>query len=689
MLRVQTLPLALLTVSLLLSSCQELEYSQEPEHQIGLGTESSRAVAALTEDERAAKQAIAAIEAADYDTALSALEHLIFSEQFALAEVALAEGEPEDTLGAIDRALGVRPYNEAAIRIKAEGSMMLARRMIANGVGALYVEGALVDSLESYLALPTSAVTMLGASEAAAQIGRLQPALDYARAARDIMTAGGVEESDTELQANITRAWAEASYRAFTAQYSFQQSTGANGESMVDGTDALFREAKDSLARYVGHRPDDVWSWRTLGDLHTWIGNDTEAAAIFGRAIDRMPENQELLERLLSSSKNLGPGAAIAAFEALNARHPQNAAALFMLGRLRIREALPGVADTPAETRHAFVDAEAELVRARNFDLEDTAMTSACLGWEVIARDGQGWCDYNNGNLDSAMETFLSMEELFEGGMAWQLGADLRSGVDGLWYVGDQFRQAGKWESAASAFAALHAYQPTDPNWANNTGFFYRDAGVEAETMARELCAAAHGLVTDEVRLGELRLAAAIAPELFGTPGEVALFQHAANEHASSAIAMLEKSYEAYIDASDLVPEDVRIVNDTALVLVYYLHKDLELAEKYLLRSIAMGEEQLALDAAKPADEALDGVARGMLTEAYGDAYQNLGVLHLLHKQDPAGAIPFFEKSVEIGPSPRPFLTEALIPFAKGDLDAPIEQVMPEIQWGASCPAPE
>ena len=41
------------------------------------------------------------------------------------------------------------------------------------------------------------------------------------------------------------------------------------------------------------------------------------------------------------------------------------------------------------------------------------------------------------------------------------------------------------------------------------------------------------------------------------------------------------------------------------------------------------------------------------LLEALGDAYQNLGVLHLVLRNEPAEARKFFDKSFEVGPRPR------------------------------------
>jgi tetratricopeptide (TPR) repeat protein len=667
------LPLIALAASMLFSSCKGL-------YAVDMSRGASDRTVSI---ELAEGTAIDAIRAGDYQAAGDALGELIFAKELAIATTSLAAGEAEDALSAIDRALRVKAYNEDALLIKAKGSAILAQRMIARGDGALYVEGALLDSFESYLALPASPEVLLGASQAAGQLGRKQPALDYARMARELMAQ---TENDPVVEADITRAWGEASYRAFTSQLTFERSSGASGEEMTLSADELYLEAEDSLARFVGHRPGDVWAWCTLGDLYTWAGDSEQASDTFGRGLDRMPQNQVLLDRFFGAASTADPDVAVSALAALNERHPGNAPALLMLGRERLRATVAAITTTPAEARTTLVQAEAELARARGIDPENLEMANACLGWEVIARNGQGWCDYNTGDLESAMATFLSMENIFQGGMAWKLGTDLRSGVDGVWWVGDQYRQSGQWERAAEAFETLHAYQPGDSNWANNAGFFCRDAGVELETMARNLCAASLGKVESEELLTELRANVGIAQELFGSPEEAELFRVAADNNSARAVALLERSYLAYLDASALVPEDVRVVNDTALVAVYYLHKDLELAEAYLRRSIDMGQKQLAADAMQSGEDALSPSAREALTEAWGDAYQNLGVLYLLHKRDPEGAIPFFQKSVEAGPSARPFLTEALIPFAQGKLDATIEQVMPdEIHWGANC----
>ena len=232
-------------------------------------------------------------------------------------------------------------------------------------------------------------------------------------------------------------------------------------------------------------------------------------------------------------------------------------------------------------------------------------------------------------------------------------------------------------QSAAGIFERLRAYEPENSDWANNAGFFSRDASVELEFEGSLLCRAARGELQDQATLAELRQLAGVAPELRGTPAEKPLFAAAADERIRRARELMERSYAAYLDAARLVPEDVRVVNDTALVLVYYLHTDLDRAEELLMRCVRMGEEQLA-------DASLGEDQRWELENAWGDAFQNLGVMHLVLKNDPATARRYFERSVEIGPEPRPVVREIWIPKCNGEsVDHP--ESLAILGWAQPC----
>jgi tetratricopeptide (TPR) repeat protein len=91
---------------------------------------------------------------------------------------------------------------------------------------------------------------------------------------------------------------------------------------------------------------------------------------------------------------------------------------------------------------------------------------------------------------------------------------------------------------------------------------------------------------------------------------------------AAAAKDLWERSYGFYEKAVALSPDDARIVNDTGLMLIYHLDRDLDRARALFERAIELGKGQLA---ALPADA--DPRERERLEEAVGDAYQNIAVL--------------------------------------------------------------
>src|SRR6185503_1029541 len=140
-----------------------------------------------------------------------------------------------------------------------------------------------------------------------------------------------------------------------------------------------------------------------------------------------------------------------------------------------------------------------------------------------------------------------------------------------------------------------------DATIANNCGFMYREVGVEQLMQSRDLAgrASAEPDAAKKATLAE-RSAAKLA---------------AAKEN-------LIRSRDAYLDTAELAENDVRLVNDAALILVYHFPSRADDAEHLLLRAVELGREQKD-------DPALDDKTRDALLEAWGDAHQNLGVLYL------------------------------------------------------------
>jgi tetratricopeptide (TPR) repeat protein len=157
----------------------------------------------------------------------------------------------------------------------------------------------------------------------------------------------------------------------------------------------------------------------------------------------------------------------------------------------------------------------------------------------------------------------------------------------------------------------------------------------------------------------------------------------------------MERSYLAYQDAVALAPEDVGIVNDCALILVYHLQRDADAAEALLLRALELGEKQLPELVRAAGEEGLDAeqksqrqLAAQKLRSAVGDAWQNLGVLCLTLRGDARKGLLNLEKCRGMGPDPRPevfgpggYLEQAHAALA-GTLDP---RVVDATRWAAPC----
>ncbi len=81
-----------------------------------------------------------------------------------------------------------------------------------------------------------------------------------------------------------------------------------------------------------------------------------------------------------------------------------------------------------------------------------------------------------------------------------------------------------------------------------------------------------------------------------------------------------ENAYTAYERAIELAPTNPSFLNDTALILQYHLHRDLDRAAELYERAIEEGKRVLA-------DDAADSIAKDAASTAVRDATNNLGML--------------------------------------------------------------
>lgn len=122
------------------------------------------------------------------------------------------------------------------------------------------------------------------------------------------------------------------------------------------------------------------------------------------------------------------------------------------------------------------------------------------------------------------------------------------------------------------------------------------------------------------------------------------------------ARACFELSYQCYEKACRLMPDEPRLLNDTALILLYHLNRDLDRAEAMFQKSIDLGEAKLAQLGPRPEDDESHpenqaaAAAWDYFAEAFGDAHQNLALLLWQKGGESAEIRKLLEKSLEYDP---------------------------------------
>ena len=180
------------------------------------------------------------------------------------------------------------------------------------------------------------------------------------------------------------------------------------------------------------------------------------------------------------------------------------------------------------------------------------------------------------------------------------LDSDLGGGSTvkrGILIVGDRHYQADDLASLQRLYSAASTAAPDDVDLANNEGLFARDYGSEIEE-------------SDPVTAAE----------------------------------MFEASYQAYTHASRLDPDNIRLRNDRALLLIYHLDRELDAAVELLRGAIADGNRRLAKDPPTDPSELRD------LQESVGDAYGNLGYYYMNKVRDYEKTRENIDKSLEFYP---------------------------------------
>ncbi|MBL4770980.1 MAG: hypothetical protein JKY61_07535 [Planctomycetes bacterium] len=570
--------------------------------------------------EESIDQVSTALALLDFKEARSVIDALEFERLVATAEQALANGEPRSALRPLERAMKLKSGDANTLYLRGQAAYEAApndsqpgffygdacsflRQSYEAGVHAHGTPGA-----QEYRAL-------VFASRAAHLIPDPTQALDLARMAGRVQAKLRTDNVPLPVLDNpLEKVWAEASFARYIE---IKRADGDAAEALA--------EAEDKLRSYAGRRPLDPWGFKNLSNLYLWDQRPKDARAQLELALELAPEDQTLVDQYFSLNwRNFGWEDTVTKTEELSAQFPSSAITHWYVGMAYFYRGLELFEGNAAETDAEVFESAAEAFK-RSRELRPAFEPNA-LAYEASCLSAAGWIQYHSDELGEAEQTFRSMEALFTGGMKAAPESRMPNGVVGLAFLAQKYHANGQadveaLEQAAAIGDFLFTYDALDSNLANNAGFLNRDASVMHARIA--------GVMTGRASQAE------------GAAERGNLLRSAAQEQARAQVLM-ERSYAAYQVAADLAPTDIRICNDAGLILTYYLRNDPKQAEVYLRQSIANAEEQEIWNS--PETDAY---------VAWGDAYQNLAVLFLSAKNDPARAKTFLTKALEIGPEGR------------------------------------
>lgn len=611
------------------------------------------------------EQAVEAIRGGDYARARRLLDAIWIDDRMAAAKGALAQQTPFEAISAADDALKVprleRNDRAALLMIRGRAAFMAAT--MSTQWAPLFEEAQ--ENFEMAAKAGAGVSAAFRASRAARMIGAADDAIELARSGVRFIDGDEGRDQGLDLDQHYARTWAEAAF----GQYVSLASSGASDAEAVKARQALYTETKSALERVIGALPTNTWAYGQLSNLYLWEGRSDDALQTAEAALAAAPNDYaahialagligDRAKAAATAEGANGPGAIKARYQAIQARYaqfratyPENALGYWFSAYEDFYRAY-GQLSAQTDAREAFAKTQDLFVACRERAPE---YESNCVDYEVLCQLGVGWSMVNANELDDAVNTFLGVDSMrpienangatpaLEMSLSTtdSRGATIpqipsaRGGIDFITrkLTGDPSNRAALTKAAAIA-DRTSALRPTDGNLANNAGFLNRDASMLWEADALRRFAQA---TTDEQR-------------------------GVAAEHRAKAQALIEASWSAYQKAAELLPSDVRVVNDTGLVMAYYIRTDPEAAVGYFMRSIADGREQLK-------DESMDPETRATLTEAWGDAHENMGIIEWTIRRNPKPAREWFVQALEIGPPSRAWLGRQLIPL----LDAWVE----------------
>jgi len=391
------------------------------------------------------------------------------------------------------------------------------------------------------------------------------------------------------------------------------------------------KQALEFLRKSLDLDPGDAQAWIYLANTYAWEGLQAREIQVLQRALARLPENEALHKYFQDRLIQLGRQEEAVGFLARMVREdPSNAVAWWYLGRARtaLAESLREKAQDEA-AQEAYDQAVRAWKEAARLKPAFTPSSNQSIAMALV---GKGWLLYQKGLFREARKALVrawkAWPEVFDKkdrfGVSYitamqAIGKALLGGSRGFLSSGSggiptPLDPEKSLRLAVEHFRDLIARHKDRKQylgwWYNNLGLALRDLGSLLARRSR--------------RKG-------------GHP-------------PMEAMKCWHESYRAYSKAVEVFPEDPRILNDCALILVYHLGEKLDHAEKLFRKAIYLGTASL-----KKKEEAgtLTENERKFLEEAVGDAWQNLGLLYQKYKKDPGKALACYRKAVAYYPYTR------------------------------------
>ncbi|MCU0863186.1 MAG: hypothetical protein MUC36_05295 [Planctomycetes bacterium] len=395
-----------------------------------------------------------------------------------------------------------------------------------------------------------------------------------------LQSQGGGKSEDV-LAAHTLRASAAA--RAYAGKKEQKQ----DDPELLTAARASFRllEEKGQLDGAM----QGLWS-----ATEQWAGASAEAVNVYLRALQRTPDDQQLLDTVVNTAGQAGQ--LPLAIEALQKRG--DATSLWYCGKARFWQAdverqATKMADAQKTLDAARADFQASMAK-------NTAFRDSCEQWQAMVLGKKGNLAFRSNDDQNAEKWLLESVQLRPD----QIGTDLGLGETtkmGILLLADRFMKKNDLAKVEAIYRAASDAANSDSDLLNNSGLFARDHGNQLEQAGKK----------------------------------------------DAAMGMYEQSYKAYSRAHQLDPSNVRLRNDVALIAIYHLDRDWDLSKQRLDSAIADGEAMLRDNPPAEAEQ------KQQLDEAVGDCYENLALWHLKHSKDGALAKDAAQKSMRHYPGER------------------------------------